>query len=392
MNNAKDRKMHSGSWVILALGLLCFVVAGGGVAATESSPEVGSAGQVPPTGPGNVFVTPRFGGYILGWGIDPTGTEGLLSEYITLQDGNFFIATETFDQKTGKILKVLAKQNDTQDNYVTWGVFGKQVGLDEFQQPTGNVFPVAKPLNENKFTSAWTPPLKTGDLLWTVRGDRESSEVAVLKFHIKDGGNEYATVFSSDLGANSFGREIVVKDLSFSLYVVPVIAYDSKTNEAVLSGACANCTPEVATVDLKTGKVREFKGLGNGTTNGIAVDSETDMAVTTTVGDNGVEFYDLAKQTGFEVILPCAEQLVADSGEDVEFDSLHKLFFVQQVFNSCDDFSRVYAYDEKGNVVETLTGFQILPVSPTLIALHPANRSGFMYSNRLGEALQSFTY
>ena len=76
MNNAKDRKMHSGSWVILALGLLCFVVAGGGVAATESSPEVGSAGQVPPTGPGNVFVTPRFGGYILGWGIDPTGTEG----------------------------------------------------------------------------------------------------------------------------------------------------------------------------------------------------------------------------------------------------------------------------------------------------------------------------
>jgi hypothetical protein len=391
MDSAKDRIICSGFWAALVLGLLFCLVAGG-VATAQSSPEVGSSVQFPPVGPGNVFVTPRFGGSILGYSIDPTGTEGLLSEFLTLQDGNFFIATETFDQKTGKILKVLAKQNDTPDDYATWGVFGKHVGLDEFQQPTGNVFPVAQPLDGNKFTSTWTPPLKTGDLLWSISGDQESSEVAVLKFHIKNGGNEYATVFSSDVGANTFGRETVVKDLAFSLYVVPVIAYDSKTDEAVLSGACANCTPEVATVDLKTGKVREFKGLGNSTVNGIAVDSKTGVAVTTTVGDNGVEFYDLAKQTGFKVILPCAEELVADSGEDVEFDSLHKLFFVQQVFNSCDDFSRLYAYDEKGNVVETLTGFQILPVSPTLIALHPANRSGFMFSNRLGEALQSFTY
>jgi hypothetical protein len=122
------------------------------------------------------------------------------------------------------------------------------------------------------------------------------------------------------------------------------------------------------------------------------VDSENGIAVTTTVADAGVEFYDLAKQTGFEVTLPCSNGEETAYGEGVEFDALHKLFLVQQPYNFCDQYSRLYAYDEKGNVVETLTGFQTFPASSTLIALHPKDRSGFVYGNQYGTALQSFTY
>jgi hypothetical protein len=394
MNHAENdttRTRMSGLLAAMAPSfLLCFLTSA--VATAQSPAGLNSADHLAPIGPGNVIVTPKFGGYILGFDIDPTGTEGLLSEFNTLQDGNFFIATETFDQKTGKILKVLAKENDTQNNYVTRGVFGKHVGLDEFYQPIKHTFPAVKPLSANKFTGTWTPPLTNHDLLYSIRDDQESPEVAVLTFKISNGGPEYATVFASNVAANTFGPKIVVKDPIFSLYYLPVLAFDNKTDEALLAANCPNCSPDIALVDLKTGKIRKFAGIGFGSANGIAVDSDTGIAVTTTVADAGVEFYDLAKQTGFEVTLPCSNGEEDASGADVEFDALHKLFLVQQVYNLCDQFSRLYVYDEKGNVVETLTGFQILPVSPTLIALHPSDRSGFVFASRLAEALQSFTY
>jgi hypothetical protein len=70
----------------------------------------------PAVGPGNVIVTPRFGGTILGFDVDQNGTEGLLSESSTSGCG---YATETFDQKTGAIIKVLSKGSSCADDEVT---------------------------------------------------------------------------------------------------------------------------------------------------------------------------------------------------------------------------------------------------------------------------------
>lgn len=385
---AGSRQFGISAFFRMVLGLALFA---GTIltAAAQSSGEPNTNVRPRHTGPGNILVTPKFGGYLLGYGIDPKGTEGLLSEYLALKDGKNFIATETFDQKTGKILKVLAKKNDTQDNYFTWSIYGDHVGLDEFYQSTGNTFPILDPLNGNKFTGTWTPPIPEGSLLWSVRDDQSSAEVGVLFFDID---TEDAAVFSSNIAKNTFGSVTVVNNVDFQLDVVPAFAYDSKTNQAILAGKCPNCTPEIGLVDLSTGKIKTFTGVGNGYVNGLAVDSKRGIAVSTTTSDNGVEFYNLAEQTGFEVPLPCAQSLVAEAGGDVEFDAMHNLFLVQQTFNSCDSFSRLYVYDEKGNLKETLTGFEIWPVSPIFIALNPGNRSGFVYQNRLGETLQSFNY
>src|SRR5437667_3631053 len=69
----------------------------------------GSAQAVPrgPIGPGNVIVTSMFGGQIFGFDIDQNGTEGILTEASFQPDGRLLAAVETFDQMTGKILRVV---------------------------------------------------------------------------------------------------------------------------------------------------------------------------------------------------------------------------------------------------------------------------------------------
>ena len=368
------------------------------VAAAQSSRSADATGKISnytdrrqPIGPGNVIVHPKFGGQMLGFGIDAHGNEGLLSEFATLADGTLVLATETFAQKTGKILKVVAK-DEKNDDYSTWGVFGRHVGLDEFYHQGQNSFPTLNPLSANAFTGAWTPTIPQGDGLRAITGNLENSDVAVMMIEI--GGDELTYVFGSNLAANTFGPTITLTDPVFAN--VPVIALDSKTHQAVVAASYGR-TPELALADLKTGTVTEFQGVGWSYVNGIAVDPATGIAVTTTNGDAltqaGVQFYDLAKQTGFQVILPCSDDGgEEESGTYVAFDPINSLFLVAQPYNVCNNGSNIYVYDEKGNVVETLNNFQTLPASPTPIALHPENRSGFVFGNQYGTALQSFTY
>jgi hypothetical protein len=59
----------------MALSLLfCFLTSGATTA--PSSAGVDSARQFQPIGPGNVVVTPKFGGYLVGFGIDTVARKG----------------------------------------------------------------------------------------------------------------------------------------------------------------------------------------------------------------------------------------------------------------------------------------------------------------------------
>jgi hypothetical protein len=341
-----------------------------------------------PIGPGNVIVHPQFGGAILGFGIDPAGTEGLLSEYTDLQNGGVMTATETFDLKTGKIVKVISQQSGNVAAFKTWGVFGNHIGLSQKTIKNKPDYLTLRPLSANKFTGLWTPPFLPGYLLSSLSSYEEGAEVAVMTY--ENGGNLQLSVFSSNLAKNKFGPQVAINDPTFCICDSPVMDYDIKTNEAVL--ASSNSTfPTIATANLTTGVVTEFAGLGFGFVASISVDPETGIAATTSISDAGVEFYDLAKQTGIEVTLPCSLGEEQFSGNTVQIDPVNQVFLVQQIFNACDKGARLYVYDENGNVLETLTGFQTLPI-PTPIALHPADRSGFMFQTRLATTLQSFTY
>src|SRR5215472_12289227 len=342
--------------------------------------------QSPADPPANlVIVNTKFGGQIFGFDIDQNGTEGLLSEAQTLSNGNVLAAVETFDQKTGKTLAVLAK-SETQDDFITLGVVGTSVGLVEHEHviqllDVQRTFGVVNPLSANKATGKWTPPIGKTHLLNQVSRNQGTTNNAV--FAQDNSGNFDPWVFSSNVAANTFGPIVKITD-SFNFgSVPPPMAYNTISNEAILGGGngCFGCLPVMGVADLTKGTFSEFTGIGFGFINGIAVDSADNIACTTTEDDASVEFYDLTSETGFTVILPNSGEQQIFSGADVEYDSVHKVFFVAQPVSSSSSGSSIYVYDTKGVLQKTLNGFNFSNAStviPVHIALKPSTRTGFV--------------
>lgn len=361
-------------------------------------PLQGVAQSIGSTGANTVIVHTKFGGQIFGFDIDQNGTEGILSEAQTLSNGNVLAAVETFDQKTGKILYVLAK-TETQDDFVTLGVVGTSVGLVEYEHvirllDVQRRFGTINPLSGNIATGRWTPPIGTTHLLNQVSRNQGTTNNAV--FALDNSGNFIPWVFSSNIAANTSGPVVKITD-SFNFgSVPPPMAYNPEKNEAILGGGdgCFGCRPVIGVVDLTKATFSEFTGIGFGFVNGIAVDSADNIAVTTTEDDANVEFYDLSTQQSFTVVLPNSGQQQIFSGADVEFDAINKVFFVAQPVSSSSSGSSIYVYDTKGVLQGTLNGFSFSNAStviPVHIALHPSTRTGYV-DGPLANEIQGFAY
>jgi hypothetical protein len=358
------------------------------------------AGDLQPKGPGHI-VHDKFHGQIFGFDIDQNGTEGVLTEAQTLSNGNVLAAVETFDQKTGKILKVLIK-TQTMDDFVTMGVVGSSVGLVEREHVVSflhvrRTFHIINPLSANQFTGTWTPPIGQKHIINAVSRTQGTTNVAAFAEDVS--GNFTPYVFSSNVAANTFGPLVKITDQDFTSGSNPGLAFNSTTNQAILGHATLGNPfgpPQIAQVDLTTRKFKKFTGVGTGDVNGIAVDPATGIACTTTEIDFSVQFYNLKKQTGFSEILPGATNQI-QSGSDVEFDPVHKLFLIAQgVSSTSSSGSSIHVYDEKGNLIESLNGFNFSNVGnviPTHIALIPSQRTGFVDGPDPGVTeIQSFTY
>jgi hypothetical protein len=350
-----------------------------------------------PVGPGKIIVHSKYGGQIFGFDVDQNGTEGLLSESQLLSNGNILAAVETFDQKTGKILKVVTK-SETQDDNITLGVLGKSVGLIEHEHPISighiqRVFHVLNPLAGNKFTGLWTPPLQSKHIITGIDGSisRTQGVAKVVAIASDLSGNFMPWVFESNVGKNTFGPIVIITDSNNFGSVVSPIAFDPINNQALVGGGTGafGTNPTVGLVDLTKLSFSEFKGVGLGFINGIAVDGADRIACTTTEDDASVEFYDLKTQTGFVVVLPGSGGLQFLSGWDVAFDSIHKLFIVAQPNSSTGTGSSIYVYDTKGNVKSTLNGFSFL--TPMRISLNPSRRTGWV-DGPINGAIESFKY
>jgi hypothetical protein len=361
------------------------------------------SGQLPHPGAGKVLVHSKFGGQIFGFDIDQNGTEGVLSEAATQSNGTVLAAVETFNQKTGQILKVVS-ETQTQDDFVTMGVVGNSVGLIEHEHVAGFLkiirsFHTMNPLSSNQFTGLWTPPLGTEHLIMPTGVSRSQGEPNVSVFAYDNSGNFIPWVFSSNVAANTFGPIVDITDsLNFGS-VPPPMAYDATTNQAILGGGdgCFGCRPVIGLVDLTAGTFSEFTGFGFGFVNGIAVDAADGLFVTTTEDDAGVEFYTLSTESGFEVALPNSGGQQIFSGADVEFDPINRFFLVAQpVSSSSTQGSTIYVYTPDGTLKETLNGFSFsnsFNVVPMHIALHPSQRSGYVDGPDSGVTeIQSFTY
>jgi hypothetical protein len=351
---------------------------------------------------GSVIVHSKFGGQIFGFDVDQNGTQGILAEAQTLPNGNVLAAVETFDQFTGRILKVIAK-SQTQDDYVTLGIAGPSIALIEREHVVSllNVVRTVKtmtPLSGDKFTGTWTPPLGLKHIIDRVSRNQSSPTVAVWTLDLT--GNFIPTVFSANVAANTFGPVINITDPDFTFADSPVIAYDDQTNQAILAHQTLSpffVPPVLAVVDLTTGTFNKFTGLGLGIPNGLAVSSSDSIAVTTTELDFSLEFYDLAN--GFSIIetLPQANNQI-QSGTDVEYDPLHKVFLVAQPVSSTSATgSSVHVYDVLGSFVKSINGLNFVDsrfnIEPVHIALNPSRRVGFIDGPDEGfTEIQSFRY
>jgi hypothetical protein len=365
--------------------------------------NVGDLQPKPAIGPGKVIVHSKFGGQIFGFDIDQNGTEGVLSEALFQSNGTVLAAVETFNQGSGKILKVVSETQD-QDDFVTLGVVGTSVGLVEHEHVAGflnvvRTFNTMNPLSGNKNTGVWTPPIGTKHLIMPAGVSRNQGVPNIAVFAYDNSGNFVPWVFSSNVAANTFGPIVDITDSLNFASVPPPIAYDSTSNQAILGGGdgCFGCLPEIGLVDLTAGTFSEFTGIGFGFINGIAVDPADGIFVTTTEDDAGVEFYHLSDQLGFEVTLPGSGSNQIFSGADVEFDPINKLFLVAQpVSSSSSSGSTIYVYNIGGELQETLNGFSFSNASNVVamhIVLHPKLRSGYVDGPAAGVTeIQSFTY
>ena len=385
----------------LKLGMLGTLAALGLLSASGAAAQSSADGASHPTGAGTTIVTSKFGGQIFGFDIDQNGTEGVLTEAKDVAGGNVLAAVETFDQRTGKILKVVA-ETQTQDDFVTMGIVGKSVAIIENEHVISlfnvkRVFGLMNPLSTNSLNGTWKPPLDKKHIVGAVSRSQGSDTAAVWVQDLTL--NFTPLVFSTNVVTNTFGPLIKITDENFTSGSNPALAYDSGTNQAVLAHSTLGnpfVPPVIALVDLATGEFTSFNGAGLGDVNGLAVDSETHIACTTTEIDFSVQFYDLTTHTGFSQILPNAQNQLF-SGADVQFDPIHKLFLVAQpVSSSSLTGSSIYVFDELGNLKETLNGFSFSNVSnviPVHIALHPSNRTGYVDGPATGVSqLQSFSY
>jgi hypothetical protein len=351
-----------------------------------------------------VIVQPKFGGQIQGYTIDPNGTEGLLSEAFTEPNGkSTVVATETFDQTTGAIIEVVAQEKGPlSTDYVTQEINAPDLGLVLFQEASQNNFLTLNPLSGNQFNGTWTPTVMSGYGISEI-SVAQGAEVAVLENNLNAGN---AFVFSSNVAENTLGPPMSIASIIHGdeFLLGPQIAFDSATNEVVLadSNDCPEpgpqCATSIALVNLTTGNITEFTDkLGVGQLNGLAVDPVKGIAVTTTLIDQGVEFYNLTTKKGHKVIIPNHGSEI-EAGDDVEFDPIHKLFLVAQYTstgNPDNPQPRIYVYNEAGKVLETIVLQQNIGIGGR-IALNPKTRTGFAplfpEPQLLLLELQSFTY
>jgi len=354
-------------------------------------------------------LTSKDGGQIFGFDIDRDGKDGVLASAQTVDsDGNELVSVETFNQNTGKITKSFARDLGMRNEYGVDAIFAGDVALiTHYVRPKGSIYAkrrylVMNPVTGQQFTGDWTPPVKDIDVLQT-GVNQDTSTAALFAIALKDQSNPLLVV--SDVAADTFTNVFHLDAGLFGLGNGPRMAQYTAANKAVFAlspdgGAVGGTAPLNIIIDLQTGQQEQFSGFNLGPfhagyVNGLAVDPATGIAATTTELNAQVEFYDIGKKQDVAAVqLPCTDSSSQlNSGSGIAVDPVHKLFLVTDQFY-CDGSagSAIVVYDEKGNFVESITGFNFAIGEPAPV-LNPRKRMGWAYGGPDGfHQLQQFFY
>lgn len=388
----------------LSLCAVAAIVGGcsGGASAPPLGPSVSmnpltriSAGTNHNIGLGKVLSS-KNGGQIFGYDIDRNSSDGVIA---TATD------VETFDQGTGKITAAFPKKLPPGTSYKVDGIFAGDVALvTRYVVPSGKIFAkrfynVMKPVTAKKFTGAWTEPIKDIDVL-QAGVNQTTTTSALFAIALKHLDNPEIVV--TNVGANTVSKVISLDPNLFGGGNGPQFDQDFNKNQGVIAlspdgGRVGGSAPINVLVDLSTSKQTQFTGLNNGPfgagyVNGLAVDSKTGIAATTTELNAQVEFYDLAKQTGISAQLPCTGNAAQiNSGSGLANDPVNGLFLVTEQYYACGgNTSAIIVFNEKGAAVETITGFKFYPGQPAPV-VNPSTRTGWVFGPGFNQ-LQEFSY
>jgi hypothetical protein len=349
-------------------------------------------------GPG-LTVTSKFGGQIFGWAIDENGIDGVLTEVTPPSGSPFTSVVETFDQTTGKITKVVRKQkggpSGGRELFVD-AILANDVGLIDDERrhvgrPLRDVYYVMTPVTGGKFTGTWTRPSGYDFLLWDI-ADQQTNPDAVMAATIVAHGISQPPTFEVVV------TDVATNELLHTLYAPKgdgvnypyFVAEDMTTQHAYVPAANYHSQTVFIDYDIKSGHVSNnfVAPAFSGPVAGMAIDSATHMMCTTTGSTYSVQMYDLkTKQQTFYGQIPNSGG-EGQAGSSIAADPINHLFIVEQP-NSLQGGSEIYVYDEKGNVLESLTGFAFSPSSG--IQIVASSRSGFVAARQPNQ-LQSFTY
>jgi hypothetical protein len=374
------------------------------VVATYSNAALAApAGAHRSVGLGNVL-TSKDGSQIYGFDIDQNGSDGVLATAGSV---------ETFDEDAGTITKTIATKNPARNSYSADGIFAGDAGLiTHYITPKGQIYArrayeVLNPVTGNKLNGKWSPPLKDVDVELVAENQATATSV-VYVIELKK--QDQPDLIVSDVAANTFGKTIKLDPNYFSLGNTPQLGQYTAANEAIVAetpdyGEVGGEAPINFLFDLKTGKSTQFNGYNNGPlhagdVNGLATDPNNGITATDTELNAQVELYDMANQTGIAAVqLPCTnDESQLYSGGAIAVDPVNQLFLVTEPANACNNGSgsAIVVYDESGNYVETISGFQspadaIIAPAPTL---NFGKRMGWAFGSPSGSAsqLQQFFY
>ena len=91
-----------------------------------------------------------------------------------------------------------------------------------------------------------------------------------------------------------------------------------------------------------------------------------------------------------DAILPSIEQFDYYSGGGIANDEKNGLFLVTVQTYGCGSGSAIVVYDEKGNLIETITGFTFAIDEPAPV-INPSKRMGWTFGPQFNQ-LQQFFY
>jgi hypothetical protein len=354
-------------------------------------------------------LTTADGGEIQGFDIDRDGDDGVLASARTIDDnGDVQVSMEVFDQDTGKIVKSFKKYTGPRNEYQVNGIFAGDVALvKHYVTPKGSIYPrrlyeTMNPVTGHKFTGAWTPPLKDIDVQ-QAGVNQDTATATVFAIELKK--DDKPVLLVTDVAAGTFSGAIHLSPSLFGLQNGPVLGQYTSANKAVFAlspdaGTVGGKAPLNILVDLSNGSSEQFQGYNNGEfhagyVNGMAVDPNTGIAATTTELNAQVEFYDMGakKRLGFTQ-LPCTGDTdQSNSGAGIAVDPVNRLFLVTDPFY-CDGSQggAIVIYDEQGNLVNTITGFNFAIAEPPPV-INPSKRMGWAFSGKSGfNQLRQFFY